>query len=85
MGGNSPDDILKKASLAAELVDFMDNASRGSIGNNNEGIFHIETLLEHTAACIRDFGWVSKSEAKNSGTKATAAYVLDNFDRQLYS
>lgn len=83
LGGNSPDDILKKASLAADLLNFIGGASHGGgVGNNNEGIFHINTFLENTAACIRDYGWVSKSEAKNSGSKATVSYVLDNLDYQ---
>lgn len=80
LGGNSPDDILKRATLAAELLDFMSNSSRGGVGSNDEGVFHIESFLAQTVACIRDYGWLSKSEARNSGNKATAAWVLDNFN-----
>lgn len=80
LGGNSPDDILKRATLAAELIDFMNNSSRGGFGPRDEGVFHIQTFLANTVACIRDYGWVSKSDAKNSGNKATVVYVLDNFD-----
>lgn len=80
LGGNSPDDILKRATLAAELLDFMNGSSHGGTGANDEGIFHIQTFLAQTAACIRDHGWLSKSEAKNTGKKATASWVHDNFD-----
>jgi hypothetical protein len=82
LGGNSPDDLLKRAALVAELMDFMSNSSHGGIGSNNEGLYHIQTFLEHTVACIREYGWVSKSEAKTSGEKATAACVLDNLEMQ---
>lgn len=80
LGGNSPDDILKRATLAAELIDFMTNSSHGSIGHNDEGVFHIESFLAQTVACIRDYGWVSKSDARNSGNKATVTWVLDNLN-----
>ena len=80
LGGNSPDDILKRATLAAELLDFMNGSSHGGTGANDEGIFHIQTFLAQTAACIRDHGWLSKSEAKNTGKKATVSWVHDNFD-----
>jgi hypothetical protein len=81
LGGNSPDDILKRASLAAEIISFMDGAEGdgGGGGSIDEGIFHIETFLAQTVACIRDYGWLSKSEAKSSDNKSTASWVLDNF------
>lgn len=81
LGDNSPDDILKRATLVAELLDFMNNSTHGGgIGINNEGIFHIEVFLAQTVAVIRDYGWISKSDAKLSGKKSTAAWVHDNFD-----
>jgi hypothetical protein len=81
LGGNSPDDILKRATLAAELLDFMNGSSHGGgTGTNDEGIFHIGSFLAQTAAVIRDHGWVSKAEARDRNLTATAARVLDNFD-----
>jgi hypothetical protein len=80
LGGNSPDDILKRATLAAELVDFMNHSSSSGVGSNDEGVFHIESFLAQTVACIRDHGWLSKSEARNSGGVATATWVLENFN-----
>lgn len=81
LGNNSPDDILKRATLAADLLDFMSGSSHGGgTGSNDEGVFHIETFLAQTVACIRDYGWISKSEARNSGQKATAAWILDNLN-----
>lgn len=80
LGGNSPDDILKRATLAAELLDFMNNSSHGGVGSYNEDIFHIELFLAQTAACIRDCGWVSKSAAKESYQISTASLVHENLD-----
>lgn len=80
LGGNSPDDIVKRANLAAELMEFMHGAGHGGISANDEGLFHIVHFLAQTAACIRDHGWLSKSEAYKTGAKSTAAWVRDNFD-----
>lgn len=80
LGGNSPDDIVKRANLAAELMQFMHGASQGGVGSNDEGLFHIVEFLAQTTACIRDHGWLSKSEAYRVGGKATAVWVRENFD-----
>lgn len=80
LGGNSPDNILKHAALAAEIISFMKGASQGGANGHDEGIFHIATFLSQTAACIRDYGWLSKSKTYETGAKSTSSYVLDNFN-----
>jgi hypothetical protein len=75
LGGNSPDNIMNKANLIAELISFMN-------GSGNEGsgelAFHIETFLAVTSACIRDHGWVSKSKASTDGGTPTVEWVTHN-------
>lgn len=79
LGGNSPDDILKRANLIAELMQFM-NGAQQNLDSNFEDMFHINNFLAQTSAVIRDHGWLSKGEAFNTGAKSTAVRVLDNFN-----
>ena len=80
LGGNSPDNILKRADLAAELLQFMEGSSHGGTSSNEKGLFHIVSFLAQTSACIRDHGWLSKGEASKTGAKPTSAWVRDNYD-----
>lgn len=79
LGGNSTNDVLKKATLISELVHFMNGACSGG-GSNNDELFHITNFLSHTVAVIRHHGWVSKSVASSSGEVATVARVMSNID-----
>lgn len=79
LGGNSTNDVLKKATLISELVHFMNGACSGG-GSNNDELFHITNFLTHTVACIRHHGWVSKSAASSSGEMATVVRVMSNID-----
>jgi hypothetical protein len=77
LGGNSPDNILQKASFISELISFMNNSTICN-GSHDEGVFHIVKFLAHTSACIRDYGWLSKGKAYEAGGTATATRVQDN-------
>jgi len=77
LGGNSPDNILNRASFIAELVSYMEGCSGGGSG---ERVYHIESFLAMTSACIRDHGWVSKKTAYENDSMSTAAWVANNFD-----
>lgn len=78
LGGNSPDNIMQRASFVGELLSFMEGA-RGPQGQgHDEGIFHIVSVLAHTSAVIRGYGWISKSEASKNGSLATATIVEYN-------
>jgi len=77
LGGNSPDNILQRASFIGELISFMKGAGTYN-GARDEGVFHIVKFLAHTSACIRDHGWLSKSKAYEAGGTATATRVQDN-------
>jgi hypothetical protein len=77
LGGNSPDNILQRASFIGELISFMKGAGTYN-GARDEGVFHIVKFLAHTSACIRDHGWLSKSKAYEDGGTATATRVQDN-------
>lgn len=79
IGNNSPDDLLKKATLISELVHFMNGACSGG-GSNNDELFYITNFLTHTVACIRHHGWISKSAASSSGEMATVVRVMSNID-----
>lgn len=80
LGGNSPDDILKRANLAAELVEFMTGVCHGEVGSSQDILFYIVDFLAQTSACIRDHGWLSKGEAIKTGAKATASWVQDHYN-----
>jgi len=79
LGGNSTNDVLKKATLISELIHFMNGACSGG-GSNNDELFYITNFLTHTVACIRYHGWISKSVASSSGEMATVARVMSNID-----
>jgi hypothetical protein len=78
LGGNSPDNIMQRASFVGELLAFMEGASHGSPQGHDEGIFHIVSFLAQTSACIRDYGWLSKGQAYKDGGTSTAVRVQDN-------
>lgn len=80
LGGHSPDDLLKKATLASDIIDFMKGASNGGTLASEEGIYDITGFLAQTIAVIRDHGWVSKAEAKDKGIISTATRVQDNYN-----
>lgn len=76
LGGNSPDNIMKRADLVGELVSFMHGAS---IGTNDEGIIPIIRCLEQTSAIIRKYGWLSKAAANKAGGIPTATRLSDHY------
>jgi len=78
LGGNSPDNIMQRAGFVADLLSFMDGACHSAKKEWDEGIWHIVTCLAQTAACIRDYGWLSKGDASKNGGTATATWVQDN-------
>jgi len=82
LGGNSPDNILQKASFIGELISFMNGAGAHN-GSRDEGIYHIVKFLAHTSAVIRDYGWLSKGKAYENGGVATASRVEDNLHPTL--
>jgi uncharacterized protein (DUF779 family) len=73
LGGNSPDNIMQRAQLIAGIMSFM----RGSCEASAEVGFNIETFLAHTIAIVNEFGWVSKTDAKETGKMATATRVIE--------
>jgi hypothetical protein len=77
LGGNSPDNILQQAALVGELISFMEGARHNNF-ENNEGIYYLNHVLAQAAACIRECGWMSKTEAKETGKLATATVVEYN-------
>lgn len=77
LGGNSPDNLLQKASFIGELISFMNGAS-SLMGGRDEGIYHIVAFLAHTSAVINKYGWLSKSKAQEGGGIPTASRVQDN-------
>jgi hypothetical protein len=79
LGGNSPDNILQRASFIGELISFMKGAGTYN-GARDEGVFHIVKFLAHTSAIIQKYGWISKNKAYESGEKSTASRVLDNLN-----
>jgi hypothetical protein len=79
LGGNSPDNIMQRASFVGELLSFMEGAGSSPQGHD-EGIFHIVSFLAQTSACIRDYGWLSKGEAYKAGGTSTAVRVQDNYN-----
>lgn len=76
LGGKSPADLLKRASLVAELNSYMEGMGTG--GSGGDIVFAIVDFLSYTVAVIREFGWVSKSQAFTQGDSSTASRVLDN-------
>jgi len=79
LGGNSPDNILNKANIIAELLSYMEGCS-GNYGSGGDDLCYIEDFLAMTSACIRDHGWVSKKAAYENGGMATATWVDRNLD-----
>ena len=77
LGGNSPDNIMQRASLVSDVLSLMD-AVRLIQGEKNENIFPMISFLGLTSAIIREYGWVSKANAQAKGDTATASRVLDN-------
>lgn len=82
LGGNSPDNIMQKASFIGELISFMEGIGREPQGND-EGIFYIIGFLAQTSAVIREHGWLSKSDASKNGGTSTASIVQDNYRPEL--
>lgn len=77
LGGNSPDNIMQRASFLGELISFMTGAGSQQ-GNNDEGIFPMVMFLAQTSAVIKDHGWLSKTKAQETGGTSTASRVQDN-------
>lgn len=70
-------DILAKVNLVASLSKFLEGAS--TIDCNAETRFyHIREILAQTSACIRDHGWVSKTNSLQSGQQSTVSWVQAN-------
>jgi len=80
LGGNSPDDILNRANLASDIIGFMSGMEDECGGGNSDPVYFIESVLAQTVACIRDYGWISKSKAKEDNSMATASWVMNNFN-----
>jgi hypothetical protein len=76
LGGKSPEDILKKASLIAELNSYMEGTATG--GTGGDVVFSIVEFLANAIAIIKEFGWLSKTKASIDGSTSTASRVLDN-------
>lgn len=76
LGGNSPDNILQRANLAAEIVSFINGNEFGE--PSSEPTYFINNFLEQTSACISIYGWLSKSKAYDSGGVATVSRVQDS-------
>jgi len=79
LGGNSPDNIMQRASFIGELLSFMEGSERETSHSVSEGIFYIVNFLAQTAAVIREHGWFSKAKASETGGKSTASRVEDNY------
>lgn len=79
LGGFSPDNILHRAELVSSLMEYMTGSS-GSFGHTSEDLYYLTKVLSQTSACIRDYGWVSKSKAQEYGKTATVNHVYNNFD-----
>jgi len=77
LGGNSPDNIISKANIIAELLTFMEGCGSCN-GSSEDNLYHIERFLSVTSACIRDHGWLSKSKAYTNGGISTAVWVERN-------
>lgn len=84
LGGNSPDDILLRANFSAESLQFFSGIT-GVTSDHNDGLYYINTFLAHTAAIIRDYGFVSKAKAKESNLYSTADRVRDNLEMTINS
>ena len=82
LGGNSPDNIMSRANLIGEIISYMGGMEDGIYigGGGGRNVYAIEVVLAQTSACIRDYGWLSKSKAEESDGKPTAYRVADNFD-----
>lgn len=79
LGGHSPDNILKMAAFAAEIIHFMNGSSHVSNSEfNDDEIFHITKFLANTVAVIRNYGWVSKANARDNDLVPTSSKVIDN-------
>jgi hypothetical protein len=76
LGGNSPDNILQRANLVAEVFSFMDGLGDGFGATPNA--VHIFRFLSQTVACINKFGWLSKSKADEVGKTPTAIIVWEH-------
>ncbi len=78
LGGQSPDNLLQKAELISGLIEYMEGSSQQFV--RSDGIYHLSKVLAQTSACIRDYGWVSKSKSLETGKTSTASWVMDNFN-----
>ena len=82
LGNNSPDNIIQAADLASNIVQYMNSFYQDSSYINPDDILiNLEQVLAQTSACIRDYGWISKSTAYNRNTTSTASMVLDNITK----
>lgn len=79
LGGLSPDNILHRAELVANLMEYISGSS-SSMGHASEDLYYLIKVLAQTSACIKDYGWVSKSKAQEYGKVATVNHVYNNFD-----
>lgn len=82
LGGNSPDNILNRATFVADIISFMEVCGENE-STNGEPAYHIESFLANTAACIRQYGWISRTKANESGIAPTSQYVIDNINNMI--
>lgn len=72
LGGNVPESILNNVTIVSNIYAFLEGMDeQDSVGN----FFHIRKFLAHTSACIREYGWLSKSKAYEVGGQPTVSLV----------
>lgn len=79
LGVHSPENIVGKANFISEVIYYLSGIESGF---SNDSIFQyeIEKFLAQTSACIRKFGWASKSKAAENNKVPTVNLVISNLD-----
>jgi hypothetical protein len=74
LGHVSADEVAARATYLASLDELLRDAegSESLTGERHEDLLH---FLTYTAAAIRNFGWVSKGQARDTGKLPTAEIV----------
>lgn len=83
LGYHRPEDIINKANLVSQLYTFLDGVSGDYSSDGIVYFHHIKNWLAHTSACIRNYGWISKSKAYETGEVATAHRVFQSINQAL--
>ncbi len=82
LGGLCPDMVVSAANFLSNLVSFLDGAEHYE--ERGSSCLELKGFLVQTCAQIREYGWMSKGKAEESGSTPTSQCVLSSYTSKKF-